>query len=172
MIYICPLNTVEEAIAEHSPSHLMSLLDPASMIDTPGGIDAENHLKVSVNDIAHSAPDMIAPNDGHIAALIDFAQTWPREGPLLIHCWAGISRSTAAALITYCARNPNADEADAAVRMRAHAPHAKPNRLMIEIADRLLERDGRLMASVELMGPGELAWEGVLFGIPAAADAR
>ena len=50
------------------------------------------------------------PCEEHVADLVQFALDWDRKAPLLIHCWAGISRSTAAAFITLCALNPQADE--------------------------------------------------------------
>ena len=50
------------------------------------------------------------PCETHVADLVQFARDWDRKAPLLIHCWAGISRSTAAAFISLCALNPEGDE--------------------------------------------------------------
>ena len=52
----------------------------------------------------------IAPGEEHMAQLIDFALDWGGQGPMVVHCWAGISRSTAAAYTALCAINPDAPE--------------------------------------------------------------
>ena len=66
-------------------------------------------------------------------------------GRILIHCEAGISRSTAAALIMYSYWLGPGREREAMTRVLAQRPIAIPNRRMVEIADRLLDRDGRLI---------------------------
>lgn len=67
-------------------------------------------------------------------------------GRVLIHCEAGVSRSTAAALIMYaCWLGPGRED-EAMTRVLAQRPIAIPNRRMVEIADRLLDRKGSLVA--------------------------
>ncbi len=171
MIYVCPLSAVSDVIETSSPSHMISLLDPESMIDTPHGIASDKHLQLSVNDIAHHDDELVPPNRRHIESLLDFIETWSADDPILIHCWAGISRSTAAALITLCRFNQEAEEAALAQLVRDAAPHAHPNRLMIQHADELLGRRGRLIAAVEQMGPGRMTWEGEVFTVPIYPEA-
>ena len=95
--------------------------------------------------------------------ILDFVAAWPREKPLVIHCYAGISRSTAAAYIAGCALNPGRDEADLARALRQASPTATPNRLFVEIADRLLGREGRMVAAIAAIGRGADAFEGAPF---------
>ncbi|MAM95493.1 MAG: tyrosine protein phosphatase [Parvibaculum sp.] len=166
MIYVSPLSAVEDAIRDIRPSHLVSLLDPDSMIDTPQGVVPTQHLRLSVNDISEEVDDLVPPGAGHVAELIEFVQGWDQKSPLLVHCWAGISRSTAAAFITLCALNEGYPEDGFAKLVRARGAHAHPNRLMVRHADRLLKRDGRMMAAIEALGPGRACWEGELFAIP------
>ncbi len=166
MIYVCPLSAVGDVIDAAAPSHMVSLLDPETMISTPAEIAADKHLQLGVNDIARHDPDLVPPAHDHIEALLNFVDSWTTEAPILIHCWAGISRSTAAALITQCQLNQSASEAGLAAVMRAAAPHAHPNRLMIKIADELMGRNGRLIDAVEQMGPGQITWEGEVFSVP------
>ena len=66
-------------------------------------------------------------------------------GRILIHCEAGISRSTAAALIMYSVWLGPGREREAMMRVLAQRPIAIPNRRMVQIADRLLNRNGRLV---------------------------
>jgi predicted protein tyrosine phosphatase len=78
----------------------------------------------------------------------------------VVHCYAGISRSTAGAFITACALNPHRDEAGIAWSMRRASPIAMPNRRLVALADRLLGRNGRMVAAVEAIGAGIGAHEG------------
>jgi predicted protein tyrosine phosphatase len=99
--------------------------------------------------------------------LIRFALDWDRRAPLLIHCWAGISRSTAAAFISLCALNPGADEYALAQKLRHASPTAYPNRRLVALADRALARSGRMSHAVEQIGRGRLADEADVFALPA-----
>ncbi len=76
---------------------------------------------------------------------------------MLIHCWAGISRSTASAFALACERSPDADERAIAQAMRAAAPHASPNRRIVALADDMLDRRGRMVDAVAAMG--DYDWE-------------
>lgn len=166
MIYVSPLSAIPDAIREIKPSHLVSLLDPDTMIDTPQGILPTQHLRLGVNDIAEEIDDLVPPGIEHVSELIAFVQAWDQKSPLLVHCWAGISRSTAAAFIALCALNEGHPEDELARLVRACGSHAHPNRLMVRHADSLLKREGRMSAAVEALGPGRACWEGELFSIP------
>ena len=100
-------------------------------------------------------------------SLLEFGTAWREPGPMIVHCWAGISRSTAAALILACALDPARDEQAAADALRAASPTATPNALMIALADDLLGRQGRLIRAAASIGPGELAMWGEPFRIRA-----
>ena len=67
------------------------------MIDTPAGITPERHLRLGVNDIAEPIDGMVAPDESLVVQLLAFGRTWDESAPMLVHCWAGISRSTAGA---------------------------------------------------------------------------
>ena len=92
--------------------------------------------------------------------LIAFVQRWNRARPIVIHCYAGISRSTAGAFIGACALNPQRDEAAIAWSLRRASPRAMPNRRLVSLADRVLGRNGRMVAAVEAIGAGVSAYEG------------
>lgn len=170
MILIGPLSAVEHAIKTHRPSHVISLLDPETMIDTPTGIAPERHLRVGINDVAQPSDFLVAPGESHVREIVDFARAWDQTHPMLVHCWAGISRSSAAAFIALCALNEAHEEAALARAIRAGGSHTHPNRLMVDIADDVLAREGRMRAAVEALGPGRVTWEGELFGVPARPE--
>jgi predicted protein tyrosine phosphatase len=75
----------------------------------------------------------------------------------------GISRSTASAYATVCALNPRRDEAVIAQALRRASPTATPNARIVSLADRLLSRNGRMIAAIENIGRGDLSAEAVPF---------
>jgi predicted protein tyrosine phosphatase len=169
-IIVCSLEHMPEVIAARRPSHLVSLLGPASMIGTPAGIDPDRHLKLAVHDICEPAEDMVLPEAAHIETLLTFGETWPAEAPMVVHCWAGVSRSTASAFILACARHPQASEAELAQALRRASPTAFPNPRFVALADDLLGRQGRMSAAIAAMGPRNEEIESQPFDLwPAAA---
>ena len=84
---------------------------------------------------------------------------------MVIHCFAGISRSTASAFAVACALNPNRSESQIARQIRSASAFAHPNRLIVSHADRLLGREGRMLRALDDMGPGNLTVEGRPFRI-------
>ena len=99
-IYVAPLSLVETTVADAQVSHLVTLINGETLISTPPSIGPDRHLRLAMNDICQPQPGLVLPCETHVADLINFARDWDRQAPLLIHCWAGISRSTAAAFIT------------------------------------------------------------------------
>ncbi|TIO01331.1 MAG: protein tyrosine phosphatase, partial [Mesorhizobium sp.] len=81
----------------------------------------------------------------------------------VVHCYAGISRSTASAYIIAAALAPKRDEAELAKTLRFLSPSATPNPRLIAVADMLLGREGRMIAAVEAIGRGADAFEGIPF---------
>ncbi len=94
------------------------------------------------------------PGEQHVADLLDFVRGWDRQAPLVVHCYMGISRSTASAFASVCALNPQRDEASIAQALRRASPTATPNIRIVSLADRLLGRDGRMIAAIETIGRG------------------
>jgi predicted protein tyrosine phosphatase len=162
ILHVCPLHELDHVLETTRATHLVSLLTKGSPANRPESIPAANHLAISVSDIAEPLDGHILADAEHITPLIDFARAWPRTAPMVIHCWAGISRSTAAAFVTACALAPERDELAIALALRAASPMATPNRRIVEIADGLLQREGRMVEAIRSIGRGaEASW-----GIP------
>ncbi len=167
-ILVTPLSSLEDAIESHAPSHIVSLLSPEHMIETPRGFAAEHHLKLGVNDIADPEAGDNPPARDHIDRLLAFSRDWDARKPLLIHCWAGISRSMASAYAVLCDRLGPGREVEIALAIRRRAAHANPNRLLVRHADAALGREGRMLEAVSAMGPPLLLMEGVTTDFPLA----
>jgi predicted protein tyrosine phosphatase len=166
MILVTPLSLMPEALRDYRPSHLVTLLSPGSMIDTPAGFPAARHLRLGLNDISDPSLGEAPPGARHIAELIAFGRTWDAKAPLLVHCWAGVSRSMAAAYTVLCDRAGPEHEKQIAQAIRARASYAQPNRLLVRYADEALGREGRMIAAVEALGPGAPVEEGVATAFP------
>jgi len=165
-LLVSPLSSIEDAIAAHAPSHLVSLLSPEHMIETPAGFAPARHLKLGVNDIVDPAAGTAPPGRAHIDALLEFSRGWDGKQPLLIHCWAGISRSMASAFTILCDRLGEDREIEIARAMRRRAPHAQPNRLLVQHADDALGRGGKMLAALNRMGPPLMLEEGITTAFP------
>ena len=165
-IYVCPKSQVPDAARRLKPSHLITLLDPSDDMPTPDEVPGHRHLKLGVHDIDRARPDFIAPDLIHVRELIAFAKQWDRQHPMLIHCWAGISRSTASAFTIACMLNEPGREHDIARLLRARAAHAQPNQRIVSVADALLGRDGNMVDAIDAMGAGRVVFEGELFSLP------
>ena len=161
MIHVCSLARLPGTVAETGASHIVSLL--IDRVERPPSIGPSNHLVLEMDDILAPEQGLTAPAEEHAVQLIDFARGWDRQAPLVIHCFAGISRSTAAAFIAACALNPGRSEATVARTIRASSATAIPNLMLVSHADRVLRRDGRMVGAIKALGPPRVATEGEPF---------
>jgi predicted protein tyrosine phosphatase len=118
------------------PARLVSIVQPEFQPDRPAGLAVGAHLRVGVHDITDRRQGGILIEEPQVVRLV--------------HCWAGISRSPATALI---ARYVKCGDAEAsALALRAAAPHAIPNRRIVQLADDVLGCGGALLGALEGMG--------------------
>ena len=161
MIHVCSLARLYATVDETKARHIVTLLRLTDRVARPVHIAEENHLVLALDDIVSSPlQGQTLPGDEHVKRLIAFASLWDRKTPMVVHCFAGISRSTAGAYVAACALNPNRDEAEIARAIRDASPTAAPNARIVAIADRLLNRDGRMVRAVERLGAARPAMEG------------
>ena len=153
-LLVAPLSSLNETLATHAPSHLVSLLSPEHMIETPAGFPAGAHLKLGVNDIVDPAAGTAPPARPLIDQLLAFSRDWDGRQPLLIHCWAGISRSMASAYTVLCDRLGPGREIEIARAIRH--------------ADEALGRQGGMVLALNSMGPPLVVEEGVTTTFPLA----
>jgi predicted protein tyrosine phosphatase len=165
-ILVCSLAAVDTEVARHGASHLVTLLSPGSEGPAAAAITADRRLYLEVNDIDQPMEGLVAPDEDTVDRLLSFTERWPAQAPLLIHCWAGISRSTAAAFVVACARNPHTPEPTIAQALRDASPTAYPNRRIVAFADARLGREGRMIAAIAALSPPQLADAAQTFALP------
>jgi predicted protein tyrosine phosphatase len=168
MIHVSSLARLNATVEETGARHVVSLMKDVELVRRPPAIVDDNHLLLRMDDISVPLDGYTAPADEHVAELLQFMRDWNRATPLVMHCYAGVSRSTAGAFVSVCALNPRREEAAIALEMRRLSPTATPNIRIVAIADRMLGRDGRMVAAVEAIGRGVECYEGHPFRLDLA----
>lgn len=149
-LVVTPYSALSEMLESHQPSHLVSLLSPQQMESVAAFTG--DHFRLELDDVAEPVPGRLAPGVSQMQSLIVFARNWDGRAPMLLHCWAGVSLSMAAALAILCDRLGMGSEIKVARAMRRRAPFARPNVLMVRHADDVLRRGGRLNTALNTMG--------------------
>jgi predicted protein tyrosine phosphatase len=148
---ICGLEEIA-ALRDRSVTHVLSILDPG-WPDPAAFAEWEAHIRHTLrfHDVIAEYPGFEAPTAAHVEAVIGFGQAIEAAGEpvghLLIHCHAGVSRSTASLAILLAREMPGREGA-VFERLRAVRPQAWPNSRMIDFADGLLGSGGRLSAAL------------------------
>jgi predicted protein tyrosine phosphatase len=162
-LHVCSLARLHRTVAQEGASHVLTLINDGTPVTRPTSIAQERHLFIAMSDIHQPLDGHILPAEAHVRSLLGFVRGWDRAQPMVVHCYAGVSRSTAAALITAAALNPERAEAEIAATIRARSPTATPNLRLVAVADDLLNRGGRLLSAAESIGRGADCFEGVPF---------
>ncbi len=165
-INVCSLSRLETTVAATGARQILTLINAGTKVVRPASVAQDRHLFLSMNDIVEIAEEgQILPGEDHLSQLLAFVRAWDQRTPLVVHCYAGVSRSTAAAFTAACALNPSLDEYELAQTIRRLSPTATPNRRIVALADTRLGREGRMLAAVDAIGRGEDCFEGVPFAL-------
>ena len=168
MIHVCSLARLHATVDETGARHVVTLMKDVELVRRPPAILDGNHLMIRMDDISMPMDGYTIPCEAHVAELLGFMQAWDRAAPLVMHCYAGISRSTAGAFVSVCALNPERDETAIAKELRRLSPTATPNIRIVSIADEMLGRRGRMVAAIEAIGRGVESYEGHPFRLDLA----
>ena len=155
-IYVANLASLALAVERVRPRRVLTVIDPGTPLPELPNIGAGEHLRLFFHDVVEAMDAAtLPPGPEHVERILafgaDLAEPELADG-LLVHCYAGVSRSTASAYILLCLHNPGR-EGEAARLLRTQAGHAIPNRRMVELADDLLGRGGRMVDAVDAMDP-------------------
>jgi predicted protein tyrosine phosphatase len=165
MIHVCSLAALPETVRLTGASHVLTVMAKVDHVERPASVLPANHLKVAFDDITEAMDGYVAPSAHHIEQVLNFVRGWERNAPLVIHCYAGVSRSTASAFAAACALNPHREEISFARQIRNASPMASPNRLIVSLADQALGREGRMLRALDEIGPASMMVEGRPFRI-------
>ena len=160
MLHVCSLAALPDTVRATGASHILTVMANVAQVQRPQSVLEANHLRVQMDDITEEMDGFVAPTEAHVEKVLTFVRGWDRRAPMVIHCYAGISRSTASAFAAVCALNPHRDEMAIARLIREASPIAAPNRLIVSLADKALGRDGRMLRALDAMGPGSMTVEG------------
>ena len=140
-------------LAEHGAAgvtHVLSILDP----DTPDppafeAFAPHRRLALRFHDIIEPRADCAAPQKADVERLLAFGHelTDAAGSHLLIHCHAGISRSTASAALILMQARPERPALKALEAVSQIRPRAWPNLRILEFGDALLGRNGEIVAA-------------------------
>jgi predicted protein tyrosine phosphatase len=164
-LYVCSLTKVVDTVRASGARSLVSILTAGASVARPREIAEARHLRIAVSDIDAAQDGHILAGRDHVERLLGFLHDWDRRAPLVIHCYAGVSRSPAAAFVAACALAPRRDELDLARELRRVSPTATPNRRLVALADDMLARSGRMNAAIADIGRGADCFEGAPFAL-------
>jgi predicted protein tyrosine phosphatase len=151
-ITICGIPELGEHCAA-GVTHVLSILDP-NWPDPDAFADFPPHRREALrfhDVIAPVSPITVVPSAEHVARLLEFGREVTaagRDTHLLIHCHAGISRSTASAALLLAQAEPAREAADIFAEIARLRPRAWPNLLLLEYGEAALGRDGEFTAAV------------------------
>ena len=145
---ICGLDELD-GHAARGVTHVLSILDP-DWPEPEAFLAFDPHFRATLrfHDAIEPAPGVALPQMSDVEKILAFGRDAGGIAHLLIHCHAGVSRSTAAMLMIVAQAHPDESEDLVADRLLAIRPQAWPNSRMIGFADELLGRAGRLLAAV------------------------
>jgi len=165
MLHVCSLADLPSTVRATGARYVLTVMGNVDKAERPPQISEPNHLKVAMDDITETTEGFVAPTAEHVERVLGFVRRWSRDAPMVIHCYAGISRSTASAFAAACLLNPHRDEMAIARQIRRASPSALPNRLIVSLADAALGRNGRMVKALDVMGPGDMTVAGRPFRV-------
>jgi len=149
-LLICGIDQLDEYCAADI-SHIVSILDPdCAEPDIFRRFAQHQRLDLRFHDIIDERAGMVAPNGDDIERSLKFGRSVNSRstGRILVHCYAGLSRSTAAAVLLLAQAQPNRPPEMAVTEMLKLKPRAWPNVRMIELGDESLRCEGKLIRAV------------------------
>ena len=88
-------------------------------------------------------PDGPLPRD--VKRILHFTSQLPARAKVLVHCRAGVSRSTAIAYAILCQHSPPGMEMENLLHVQSLRDLVMPNRLIVKFADKVLKRKGGML---------------------------
>jgi predicted protein tyrosine phosphatase len=163
LLTICGLEELE-LHSTRGITHVLSILDPEWPEPVAfSAYDRHHRTTLYFHDVIEPGAGLVLPKPEHVEAILEFGRSMADKAAerddahLLVHCHMGVSRSTAAMAILMAQSNYPETEDWIFSRLLELRPQAWPNSLMVEFADELLGKDGRLISALAQLYAKQLA---------------
>jgi predicted protein tyrosine phosphatase len=152
MITVCGLEELA-GHADRQVSHVLSILDPEQPEPEAFGAYGEHaRLELKFHDIIEDTPGFQAPQQEHVSKILAFGRDLLSDPEnlrhLLVHCHAGISRSTASMTLLLAQAQPNLPASDVLAQVLHIRDKAWPNIRILEMGEKELGREGEFTSAV------------------------
>lgn len=156
-IFICGVGKVPGMMHSHGITHVLSLLHSRERNELvlPRSFDHNNWLFLDMDDVINEDADF-APKLDQVRQILEWGKSLPKDARVLVHCLAGVSRSTSAAL-ALMVQEMGVHKIDQAIEWLVdHRSIACPNPVISKHADQLLGAGGELFAKAERVANAKL----------------
>ena len=109
--------------------------------------DKAEVLFLFFNDVTETEASY-PPSREDVGAALRWSQDLKKGDRLLVHCSAGVSRSTALAFSILCQHWGRDTELECFAELMAIRPIAAPNPMVVALADELLARNGQMRRAI------------------------
>ena len=147
-IFVCSRSEVSRKTSKLGATHVLSLLDPGKRPFLHPKTNKQHWLLLHFEDNLDEH-ERNSPTRDHVKQILAWGKTLPNDATVLVHCEAGVSRSTAAALALLVQRFGREHIDWCVEKLLEVRPTACPNPLITRWADELLGCDGQLFAAAE-----------------------
>ena len=140
-IYNTPLNSALKVVKKEQIERIISIYSPNNSFPLFPEVKAANILRLCFNDIDHTRNNLKPISQRDIRNILKFTMTCNQNTDILIHCFAGVSRSVAISIIIYFMHNRHIRPSDLYSLIMEKAPFANPNKLVLKQAGRVLKEN-------------------------------
>lgn len=156
-IFVTSVRDVYSTVCAKDITHVLTLLtrDERSMVKLPSFFDRANYLFLEMDDVI-DANTPGSPKKEQVAHMLNWASKIPDDAKLLVHCFAGVSRSTAAALAIRVQKDGLDKLVESIDWLVNHRPIACPNPVITQYADELLNAGGVFFNHAEAVAKSRL----------------
>jgi predicted protein tyrosine phosphatase len=155
-IFVCQRSAVSQKTRQVGATHVLSLLDPGSKRPFLHPHTDPNNWRLFHFEDVLEEHETNSPTREHVAEILQWGRALPNDAVVLVHCEAGVSRSTAAAL-ALLVQHHGIDKIDECIQLLLDVrPFSCPNPLITRFADEQLGCNGELHKKAEVVANAKI----------------